>query len=108
MIADSTGLGKTYIAMTLIEELYGKYGRKVLVVAPKNVIDNVWESNALKQLTVKVDTLNMEKLGRSDFKVTDYIDYDIIVVDESHNFRNSSTNRYSNLLKIISAKKGRS
>ncbi|MCG3109219.1 putative ATP-dependent RNA helicase [Metallosphaera sp. J1] len=107
MIADSTGLGKTYIAMTLIEELYGKYGRKVLVVAPKNVIQNVWERDAVRQLTVKVDTVNMERLGRSDFDVTGYIDYDIIVIDESHNFRNGSTNRYSNLLKIISAKKGK-
>lgn len=47
----------------------------------------------------------MEQVSRSDFRVEDYADYDLIVVDESHNFRNSSANRWQALFRLITTGK---
>jgi hypothetical protein len=43
----------------------------------------------------------MERLGQADLDVSRFADVEVIMVDESHNFRNAGTNRYNNLAKIV-------
>ena len=54
---------------------------------------------------VKADIVSQEEISRQTFDIRRYNKHDIIVVDESHNFRNSATNRYRNLQKIIGSGK---
>jgi superfamily II DNA or RNA helicase len=43
----------------------------------------------------------MESLGRDDFDPRIYADYDFVLVDEAHNFRNPSARRYESLMTVI-------
>ena len=49
----------------------------------------------------------MEELGRADFDAKHYADADVILIDESHNFRNDKANRYLALDTIIQLNGGR-
>ena len=105
MVADAVGLGKTYIALRLIEHYLQKerrpsYVPRALVICPAQLRDLVW-TKKLDEFGIKADIVSQEELGRKDFDIKRYTKHDIIVVDESHNFRNSGTNRYINLQKLI-------
>ena len=62
--------------------------------------DLLW-TKKLDEFGIKADIVSQEELGRKDFDIRRYTKHDIILVDESHNFRNSGTNRYINLQKLI-------
>ena len=108
LIADSVGLGKTWIAKKVIED-FGFYRRqRFLVVCPASVDELLWKP-ALKDLGVSENIIHQEELGREDldfaklegklnFKLEDIA---LVVVDESHNFRNPFSNRYENLFTLI-------
>jgi len=109
MIADAVGLGKTYIGLRILdyylikERKPGKVPR-ALVVCPAQLKLLVWDKK-LDEFGIKADVVSHEEISRQTFNVQRFSRYDILIVDESHNFRNSATNRYRNLLKLISSGK---
>ena len=108
LIADSVGLGKTWIAKKIIED-FGFYRRKrFLVVCPASVDETLWRP-ALKEIGVSENIIHQEELGREDlvfdelqrklgFKLEEIA---LFIVDESHNFRNPLSNRYENIFTLI-------
>lgn len=105
LIGDSTGLGKTWIGKRLLEDYAYHQRQKALVVCPASLRD-MWE-NELKKATISATVLSQEELGREEFDVMPHLDSDIILVDESHNFRNATSQRYLNLDRILTANAGR-
>lgn len=109
IVADAVGLGKTYIGLRLLEyylikeRQIGKVPR-ALVICPAQLRDLVWNKK-LDEFGIKANVLSHEEISRKTFDFNQYPFYDIIIIDESHNFRNSATNRYNNLLKLINSGK---
>ena len=100
ILADSVGLGKTFTALSVIK-YYENRNRNVLVLCPKKLNDN-WQTfrSNYKNNPVLADRLRYDILfhsdlsrdsGRSnglDLERVNWENYDLIVIDESHNFRN--------------------
>ena len=118
IIADSVGLGKTFSALAVIK-YYELRNDRVLVLAPKKLRENwtVYTVNDKRNL-LSADRFNYDVLNHTDLTRTtgksgeinletiNWGNYDLIVVDESHNFRNSSSakeghTRYSRLMDDI-------
>lgn len=101
LIADSVGLGKTYLALRLLDDYAYRERQTALIVCPAAVKDTVWRP-LLQQFAIPCELVSMEEVSRREFPVDDYARrFRIIVVDESHNFRNPDTNRWVNLFRII-------
>lgn len=102
IIADSVGLGKTFEALAVIKYFESLNG-KVLVICPKKLREN-WvkytrndKLNNLLEDRFNFDTLSHTDLTRKSGKTGDinletlyWANYDLIVIDESHNFRNNA------------------
>jgi len=118
IIADSVGLGKTFEALAVIK-YYELRNDRVLVLCPKRLRDN-WtlykandRRNALASDRLNYDVLNHTDLSRDDglsgdidLSHVNWGNYDLVVIDESHNFRNKPTHknrdsRYDHLMKRI-------
>jgi len=109
MVADAVGLGKTFIGLRLLDHYLIKdkrpgYVPRALVICPAQVRDLVWLKK-LDEFGIKATVLSQEELGRKAFDVRQFSRYDIVVIDESHNFRNSGTNRYQNLQRLLGSGK---
>ncbi len=105
IIADAVGLGKTYIGMGLLEHYLLRKRRrgyipKGLIVCPAQLRDLLWRPK-LDEYGIKATVRSMEEMGRQDFDWKAFNGYDLVLVDESHNFRNPGTQRYQNLNKLI-------
>ena len=92
LIADSVGLGKTWIGKKLLEDFAYHRRQKAVVVCAAS-LRPMWQRE-LAAATIAARVVGMEELGRSEFDPTVYADADVILVDESHNFRNDKANRY--------------
>lgn len=103
IIADSVGLGKTFEALAVIK-YYELRNDRVLVFCPKKLRENwtVYTINDKRNLLTKdrfnYDVLNHTDLSRGSGKsgeinleTLNWGNYDLVVIDESHNFRNSGT-----------------
>lgn len=100
IIADSVGLGKTFEALAVIK-YYELRNDRVLVICPKKLRDNwsVYTINDKRNLLSK-DRFNYDVLNHTDMsrvkgysgeinlETLNWGNYDLIVIDESHNFRN--------------------
>jgi superfamily II DNA or RNA helicase len=109
MIADAVGLGKTYMGLSILEEFAVNRRSKnhvprALVICPAQLRDTVWQPN-LERYSIAATIVTMEELGRSDFPWKRYTDCDVVVIDESHNFRNRAAARYQNLMRVLAAGK---
>ena len=107
LIADAVGLGKTYIGMGILEHYLLKGRRrghipKGLVICPAQLRELLWEPR-LEEYGIKATIRSQEELGRKDFDWRSFIDYDLVLIDESHNFRNPATQRYQNLYRLIAS-----
>ena len=105
IIADSVGLGKTFEALAVIK-YYQMRNDRVLVLAPKKLRDNwlVYSLNDVQNILSK-DRLNFDVLNHTDLSRTggysgninlesiNWGNYDLLVIDESHNFRNNDPKR---------------
>ena len=105
IIADSVGLGKTFEALAVIK-YYELRNDRVLVLCPKKLREN-WtlytvndKRNVLNKDRFNYDVLNHTDLSRAkgysgeiNLSTLNWSNYDLIVIDESHNFRNTSTNK---------------
>ncbi len=105
LIADSVGLGKTWIGKKLLEGYAYHQRMKALVVCPAS-LRPMWQRE-LAESTIAAGVLGMEEMGRDDFDAARYADADVILVDESHNFRSSTANRYLALDDLIQRRGGR-
>lgn len=126
ILADSVGLGKTFTALAVIK-YYENRNKTVLVLCPKKLAENwnTYKDNYINN-PIATDRLNYDVLfhtdlsrkgGKSnglDLDRLNWGNYDLIVIDESHNFRNGeggigthkkdSENRYQTLMrKVIKA-----
>ena len=104
IIADSTGLGKTNMGIEVIRQKILDEGRKVMLVAPAQVLRGMWEEK-LKDVDISVRRMvTMESMGRADFLEDrrKYRNIDFIVVDESQNFRSKTARRRLNLMSLLS------
>ena len=100
ILADSVGLGKTFTALSVIK-YYENRNKSVLVLCPKKLNDNwiTYRSNYLNNPIVadrlRYDVLYHTDLSRNggvsnglDLTHINWSTYDLVVIDESHNFRN--------------------
>lgn len=105
IIADSVGLGKTFEALAIIK-YYQLRNDRILLLAPKKLRENwtVYQSNdklnILAEDRLNYDVLNHTDLTRETGKTGDinletinWGNYDLVVIDESHNFRNNPNKR---------------
>lgn len=123
ILADSVGLGKTFTALAVIK-YYENRNRSVLVLCPKKLSEN-WNTyktnyinNPIAEDRLRYDVLYHTDLSRTkgtsngiDLERLNWGNYDFVVIDESHNFRNGAgthantqENRYMKLMdKVIRA-----
>ena len=123
ILADSVGLGKTFTALAVIK-YYENRNKTVLVLCPKKLSEN-WNTykdnyvnNPIASDRLNYDVLFHTDLSRSsgtsnglDLDRLNWGTYDLVVIDESHNFRNGAgthantqANRYMKLMdKVIRA-----
>lgn len=101
IIADSVGLGKTFEALAVIK-YYELRNDRVLVLCPKKLRDNwtVYTQNDKRNILIN-DRFNYDvlchtdltrlrgKSGDIDLAAINWANYDLVVIDESHNFRNN-------------------
>ena len=124
ILADSVGLGKTFTALAVVK-YYENKNKSVLVLCPKKLADNwnTYKDNYVNN-PIASDRLNYDVLFHTDLSRDggysngldlgriNWGNYDLVVIDESHNFRNGGAiygeeqreNRYLKLLnKIVRA-----
>lgn len=124
ILADSVGLGKTFTALAVIK-YYENRNKSVLVLCPKKLTNN-WNTykdnyvnNPIASDRLRYDVLYHTDLNRThgmsnglDLERINWGNYDLVVIDESHNFRNGGKiienpeedekeNRYVQLLKKV-------
>ncbi|MCM0666405.1 DEAD/DEAH box helicase [Flavobacterium tyrosinilyticum] len=107
IIADSVGLGKTFEALAVMSYYLLRNDKRVLVLAPKKLREN-WKiytqlsdrRNILAEDRLNFDVLNHTDLTRErgksgdiDLEMIHWGNYDLVVIDESHNFRNNPNKR---------------
>lgn len=105
LIADSVGLGKTWIGKKLLEDFAYHRRQKAAVICPAS-LRQMWR-NELATATIAATVVGMEELGREGFDLTAIADADCLLIDESHNFRNHKTGRYLALDEAIQRNGGR-
>ena len=118
ILADSVGLGKTFTALAVIK-YYELRNKSVLVLCPKKLAENWTNYNA--NLTTNIfasDRFNYDVLAHTDLSRTkgeslglrldriNWGNYDLVVIDESHNFRNADyaeekESRYQRLMRQV-------
>lgn len=143
MICDGVGLGKSFVALALMEEALLK-GQNVALIAPKAIMDASWkalieqhlrqhrrgirplelftmpdfqyppqgtedeEARLLQRYTEANDIRRWEQRA---IKLEDFETYsgqiDLLIVDESHNFRSAGSARYRNLLRLLAQARDR-
>ena len=124
ILADSVGLGKTFSALGVIK-YYELRNKNVLVIVPKRLKDNWntfkgnYKNNPVAEDRLRYDVLFHTDMNRErgdsngiDLQNLNWGNYDLVVIDESHNFRNGEStsgrksddeyeNRYQKLMNRI-------
>ncbi len=111
VVADGVGLGKTFVAGELIREAVEDRRQRVLVVAPAALRDGPWASFLSRQLfnfeLVSYDELSMDRQlnpGHPNAKPVlrhEVNEYAMVVVDEAHAYRSSTTQRAEVLNRLL-------
>ena len=104
IVADSVGLGKTWIGKKLLEDYAYHLRQKALVICPAS-LKPMWERE-LRGAAIAALIITQERLGGDDLDLSDIADVDVVLVDEAHNFRNKRAKRYLQL-EILLAANGR-
>lgn len=100
MLADSVGLGKTYLGLRLLDDYAYHKHQTALVICPAQLRDTLWRPKLLEK-GIPALVMSQEELGRRDFDLQKLLKYETILVDESHNFRNKNANRYDKLIHLL-------
>ena len=110
ILADSVGLGKTYTALGVIQYFICNKKPNILVLAPKR-LENNWNiytkinpKNIFKKNGLDITFVTHSGLiSKNIDEKIDFGDFDLVVIDESHNFRNATPSKkdeYGNIIKV--------
>ena len=115
ILADSVGLGKTYTALAVIK-YFELHNQHVLVLCPRKLFEN-WSLypaiHGHRQNPFREDRFGFTVLSHTDLSRTSgssggvnlatfhWENYDLVVIDESHNFRNDGGQRYQRLMEEV-------
>ncbi len=102
-IADVVGLGKTLIATMIAKRFIEENGNKtkILVVYPP-ALEEHWK-NTFKTFDIKKKTAKFISNGSLSKVMDDKEEFNLIIVDEAHGFRNDGSGKYDDLQKICKA-----
>lgn len=100
LIADSVGLGKSFLTLRLLDDYAYRERQTALIICPAALIDTLWRP-LLERFSIPHKIVSMELVSQRDFPVEEYALYKVIVVDESHNLRNPNSNRWGNLFRVL-------
>ncbi|MBT9174157.1 MAG: RNA polymerase-associated protein RapA [Syntrophomonadaceae bacterium] len=114
-VSDVVGLGKSFIGSSILKYYRQKEGKKGLIICPASLI-KMWQEryNEKYELGAKVLSMGMLQYPTDNGqKIENYSlldeedleNYDIVLIDESHNFRNNNTDRYKILAPYLQNKK---
>lgn len=107
-VSDVVGLGKSYIGAAIVKQFERRHRLRPLIICPAPLVD-MWEHyNEAYQLNARV--LSMGRLTEDEHYGPEwmlhderYLHRDFVMVDESHNFRNTDTQRYRVLQSFLAA-----
>lgn len=106
IIGDVVGLGKTYIGIALLKYLQREY--RPLIICPPPLIP-MWEK-ICEDYEVDAKILSRGKLSQQSFELYQNYRYksrDLVLIDESHHFRNNDSRQYENLHQFMQAQDAR-
>ncbi len=112
-VADVVGLGKTYIGAAIVKHFERHDRARPLIICPASLVE-MWEHyNEAYQLNARVLSMGMlreDERSGSEWMLRDerYRSRDFVLVDESHNFRHTGSQRYRVLQSFLAADDRRS
>jgi superfamily II DNA or RNA helicase len=99
LVADSVGLGKTFVAGELLTDVIERNRQRALLVAPAALRDGTW-ARFKERFQLGVEVRSFEEVAQGSL-AADPNEYSLIVVDEAHAFRNPDTSRARALRQLI-------
>lgn len=103
IIADVVGMGKTYMGCAILKYLKEHDRSKPLIICPPHLI-GMWKDHLEKFGVYGAEVVSRYIIGMEDNILQKYTHCDVVLIDESHNFRNSTTNAYKALLAFMEEK----
>jgi len=104
IIGDVVGLGKTYIGTALLKYFQLEKYRPLIICPP--TLEPMWEKFC-EDYQVDAKILSRGKLSQNDFELLSdyrYTSRNLVLIDESHHFRNNDSRQYENLQQFMHAK----
>ena len=98
IVADVVGTGKSFIGSMILKYLKEVKRAKPLIICPPHLMD-MWD-NYMRLFNIHAEVVSRYKIGMKDNILNRYTNCDVILVDESHNFRNK-TNAYEKLKEFM-------
>ena len=88
IVADVVGTGKSFIGSMILKYLKEAKRAKPLIVCPPHLID-MWK-DYMRNFEIYAEVVSRYKIGMDDNILNQYANCNVILVDESHNFRNKT------------------
>ena len=104
IIGDVVGLGKTYVGIALLKYLQLHEYRPLIICPPQ--LESMWDKFCT-DYEVDAKILSRGKLSQENFEMFHdyrYKDRDLVLIDESHHFRDNTSRRYENLHQFMRAR----
>lgn len=104
-ISDVVGLGKTFIGLGMLKNLYRSGLKHQIIICPNSLVEN-WKE-VTRDYGIFPDIIPMSQLSIENSPLEDAWTQsaDIVLIDESHNFRNADSQRYEALESFLRGKK---
>lgn len=101
IIGDVVGLGKTYVGVALLKYLQIS-GKQTMIICPPHLIP-MWKRICV-DFEVKAEIISRGQLSQQDYELFQDYQYqfvDVVLIDESHHFRNKGSRQYENLAQFM-------
>ena len=104
-ISDVVGLGKTFIGLGMLKNLYRSGLKHQIIICPNSLVEN-WKE-VTREYGIFPDIIPMSQLSieNSPLENAWTQSADLVLIDESHNFRNADSQRYEALEIFLRGKK---
>mgnify|MGYP003602334020 FL=1 len=97
-LSDVVGLGKTITSAMIVKRLCYQTKGQILIIAPPS-IEKEWNETFKEFQIGSIRKFDFKSYGALE-KIKDTEDYEIVIIDESHKFKNFLTSRYKELERI--------